>query len=127
MERSRLKALLQISQETCRNLASAQQQLSEVLSRTRELVAISCRERILRHQVPCQIAVEPNNFLDVMDSTGLSEVELPAVVDTLIELYQNATALGDEEAAALTARALRYIGHHLAKELGPRESGVLLN
>jgi len=71
--------------------------------------------------------VKPREFLEILQSAGFNEADLPAIIDELIEAYQTASALGEEKAVALIGRALRRIGRHLAHTLGPRAAGVLLN
>lgn len=127
VERLRLKVLLEHSQETCRRLGSAHQQLMEIVCRTRELVAVSREARRVRQDTGGRTANRPRDFLQLLQSAGFTEADLPAITDELIEVYQTATACGDDQAVALIGRALKQIGCHIARELGPRQAGVLLN
>lgn len=127
LERLRLQTLIRQSQDTYRSLASAHRQLSEVVCRTRELVAASRVARLARQDVARRTVHKPINFLEILQSAGLNEADLPVITDDLIVAYQNASSAGEEKLAVLIGCALHHIGHHIARELGPRRVGFLLN
>jgi hypothetical protein len=62
------------------------------------------------------------DLLSTMDDEAISEM-----VDDFITAYLEARDTGDETGADVIQNALKIIARYLAKELGPKEAGVVVN
>ncbi|MBP1183036.1 hypothetical protein [Methylobacterium sp. PvR107] len=58
---------------------------------------------------------------------GKDESDLQETIHDLIVAHQAAVAAGDDDGQHAFARALMLIGRHLAAQIGPKASGIVLN
>ncbi|TXN40663.1 hypothetical protein FV227_13990 [Methylobacterium sp. WL119] len=68
------------------------------------------------------VSVSEFYTLSAMDDECISEI-----VDDFIAAYLESRDTGDETGADVIQNALKIIGRYLAKELGPKDAGVVMN
>lgn len=130
--RSRALKLRQEGHGLVQRLRDNIQELAGTASETREIVRSLKRERDTHAEGACaQTTVPEPGTTPAADITAflssMSENELDALADRLIDAYHEAEMRKDTVAHSLIEAALYQLGYALAARVGPRASGLVLN
>jgi|GEM_PF-1523718 len=77
--------------------------------------------------VPATSMPQPGVVLQALAALGLGENDLGDLTDDLIAAYREADQRDDAEMRATLRRALMCLGRHLARDVGPKVAGVVMN
>ncbi|MDP4027198.1 hypothetical protein Q8W71_31995 [Methylobacterium sp. NEAU 140] len=117
------------AQASARRASEAREALAEVIEGTRQTrVALQVTYVSDSSALPAdQRSALPSAVSRVLAAAGMDDSDLDGLIGDLIAAYKEACALGDEAAQALLGKALWRIGHHIARQVGPKAAGVVLS